>query len=214
MNSALLVDFARCVAFDLVHHALASPIMRALSERFCRVVVVAMGVLGLAVVLGTSPAGAQSDPYGPTSTTTVPGSAVSCQVSVASGAPGSPVEGSVDGATPGSAGEVLLGGTTVGDFAVAAAGSAEFDFAVPVLEPGDYVVTVVGPTYNAECVVPGGGVLFAVLAAADSTGDDDGAGGDLAFTGGSVLVLVLVGLMLVAIGYAIRQRVSVSHSRR
>lgn len=182
-------------------------------------VLVGLFVALSAVALAAAPASAQSEnPYGSTSTT-APGSPTpSCSIEQTSGANGAVISGTVFDVEAGSTVDFYLGGVQLGTIEVPAGPQAfwaapitattdvAFSFTVPAdLEPGMYAPVIVGTTFNTECALPGGADAFEVLAASDERGDGE-SGGDLAFTGFEILFLVFLGLLLIAVGYAIVRR--------
>lgn len=170
-----------------------------------------------AAVLVAPPAGAQNEnPYGSTSTTAPDQPTASCSIDQSSGVQGGVVSGTLFDIEAGSTAEFYLGGVLLGTIEapdgpqtfrrapIAATVDVAFSFGIPAdLAPGMYTPIVVGSTFNAECALPGGAVAFEVLAASDGDGDGDD---DLAFTGFEILFLVLLGLLLIAVGYAIVRR--------
>ncbi|WP_436793926.1 hypothetical protein [Actinospongicola halichondriae] len=171
-----------------------------------------LGVV-LAVFLFALPAGAaQADdcyPDGCTEPTLPPVDAeVSCTIDVNEGRPGETVTATVDNAD--GPVRLLLGGNEVaasGEVSgvrriPAQAQSIALSFAVPPLDPGNYDLVAVGNDFTVQCTL-GGVAGFGVLGVSLSRGDGDGDGnkGPLAFTGASILLMILVALALVAIGW-------------
>ncbi len=166
-------------------------------------------VVAFLVLLVASPAGAQENPYGSTSTTSPPpGSAVSCSVDVSEAQVGSTVTGTVSGVLPNSEVRIQLGSTTVST-ETADDGSPTtdvgFSFVVPAVDPGDYPVVASSASFTARCAFPDGGDVLSILAERGSAGAGGG-GGSLAFTGSDIALLAAVALALIAVGYAFYRR--------
>lgn len=184
-------------------------------------VVLLLGAL-LTAAWSTSAAGAQTDPYGATTTTTSVRVAASCTVEASAGAPGDSVSGAVTGASAGGEVDISLGGSRVATAVADAAGTATFRFTVPTLEPGTYPLVAVGGSFNVDCRTPDGSTGFQVLGvgapsqiddpSGGSSGDSGGAGsgsggsGALPFTGASLALFVLIAALLIAVGVLLRRR--------
>lgn len=179
--------------------------------------------LVVAIVLGVSagPVLAQTDPYGGTTTTTEAEVSVSCAVEFQPSGAGAAATGTVEGAPPAAAMDVLLGGVSVA--AVDEDGSFSFQ---ALQDDVDSPVVVVGPTFNVECTVtavggaqgtpPGGGDGGSsgggtpgsntdVDSASDARGNGGGVLGALPFTGGPIGLLVAVALAALIVGQLIRR---------
>lgn len=158
-------------------------------------VVVALSVAFLA---GT-PASAQEDPYGSTTTTRPPGGEPSCHLRTRSGVVGSRATVTVRAVPRGTTVRVLFDGQQVAEGQATGPGSSprmniDIDFTVPEAEPGAHEVTAVGVDFSVSCRT-GTGARFEVLA----SGESRGGGGSLARTGVYVGLLVAVaGALLVA----------------
>ena len=161
-----------------------------------------------------------------TTTTAPPADGPSCGVSLSTGQVGSTVTASVTNVPAGGAVKILFDGVEVANSADGdqqATGSAggpvllrsapakatqapsltvTLTFQVPDVPPGNYSVVAVGDTFTVSCGAGDGSTGFQVLAADDSTGSPIGSGrGPLAFTGASIVGLIVVAAVLLAAGW-------------
>ena len=196
---------------------------------------VSLGLAAVVVLVAGCPVAAQG-PYGGTSTTAVEASETPrCDLDQSSGAVGSAVDGTVTGVEPGVELDVFFAGTLVTETTAGDAPSGArtaFRFTVPDVDSGEYQVVVVGTTFNVSCEGPDGEGTFLVSGEVLSGGANrDGADADrrsdpevagsvdvrtgvdagprgrgLPFTGASILGLVVLGVVLVAVGWFLRRR--------
>lgn len=164
----------------------------------------------LFAAFGATHAGAQEDPYGPTSSTAPPSSVDPTCTTTVSGTVGSEQTATVQNVPFGATVRVLIDGREAGRATAPSAfqestTTLNVPFTVPDLEPGAYSLVAVGVDFTLSCTSDG---MFDVLAASAGSGDD---GDDLAFTGFDVLLLLVIAMALILIGRMLVRR---TRSRR
>lgn len=172
-----------------------------------RKVIAIVGLVGVFLAVGTPSASAQDDdPYGSTTTTTEPTAPTpSCSLSVTQAEAGASVTATVFDVPLGATVRLLFGGVEVGQGTASDTTTVPIAFNVPVVDPGEYLVTAVGDTFAVACGPEVGG-LFTVLADTIGTG---GGGGTLPRTGVYAALLVAVAVALLVVG-----RTALESSRR
>jgi hypothetical protein len=184
-------------------------------------------VLALGLALSQGQAGAHvsgGGPYGST-TTTIGATGVvqpSCELLIASAAPGDNGSVRVGSAPRGSSIEIRFDGGVVAQAEATGPGSSpgvdvDVDFVVPTTaSPGTHHVTAVGADFSVTCETSSG-EEFAVLSA---TLTNDGGSGSLPKTGITVALLLVVAVALVIVGRAVleasrhRARAARAHQHR
>lgn len=155
----------------------------------------------VALIVTAAPAGAQEDPYGPTSTTSVPGSVLpTCEVELEAGVPGANASVLVHNVPLGATVRVLIGGEESGQAtapveAQETTTDLEVPFEMPELSPGDHAVTVVGADFTVACDGPDVEVL--------SAGQSRTGSGSLPRTGAYIALLVMLAVALIVAGRVI-----------
>lgn len=159
------------------------------------------------------------DGCGPGPTTTAPPAGPSCGIALETSIVDAEVTATVRNVPAGGTVRLLFAGREVARATnnggvqsiramPAQAADLTMTFTVPDLPPGVYTVVAVGDTFTVTCT--GNGFSIQGVAGSggdrDGNGNGDGGGGALAFTGASILGLVLLGLALLAIGYYLVRR--------
>lgn len=171
-------------------------------------------VLFLALPAGASAAVAGEDCYpdGCTEPTSPPPSDdPSCGISLSTGQVGDTVTATVVNVPTNGIVRILFDGSEVASNASdeQAAGPQLFrgassdvvlQFTVPDVAPGTYSVVAVGDTFSVTCGDGDGNLGFTVLASTDSATPNSDSDGALAFTGGQILGLLLIGALLLLLG--------------
>lgn len=164
---------------------------------------VAVGSLSALTFLAPTPAGAQQDPYGNTTTTTVPDRGVSptCSSELTVGSSGDPGEARVEHVASGGTVRLLIGGAEAGRATAPSAAEAstttiEIPFTIPDLPPGQHTVVAVGVDFTLTCDPDG----LEVLGATEVRDR-----GLLPRTGISLALLVVVAVVLLIVGLRVRE---------
>ncbi|HEV7723146.1 MAG TPA: hypothetical protein VGO60_17780 [Iamia sp.] len=185
-------------------------------------------VIAVALLLGVgAPAAGQattSDPYGSTIPPTEPPGDPTCTVDATQIEVGGTVTGSIAGVAAGSEITLTLGGGEVATVVADGNGEGTFSFTVPEIG-GIEALVAVGVTFNVDCgeldpgevlgeteerpggVTPGGGSDVQGGGPSRDGGSGSGSGsGGLARTGATLLPLVVIALLLLLVGAAVRRR--------
>ncbi|HMJ77626.1 MAG TPA: hypothetical protein VK507_16725 [Iamia sp.] len=178
--------------------------------------------IAVALLLGAgTPAAGQattSDPYGSTIPPTEPPGDPSCTVDETQVEVGGTVTGTIAGVAAGSEITLTLGGGEVATVVADGNGEGTFSFTVPEIG-GIEALVAVGVTFNVDCGEldpgevlgeteerPGRGTPGGGSDGLGSGSSRDGGSGGLARTGTALLPLVIVALLLLLVGAAVRRR--------